>query len=349
MWTTVCGLILTVLLGWSWPALAGVAAGEADAAAKDKVLAAAESKGANNGGQEAALEEGKKEGKEEAQEDGCPATFGPLITDTAVPIETGKFAIQPTYGLSFVTKAFNDRGRRVSPGGNFGSFTMDHKITLGLWKNLEGFVVIPFQANWVNNATEVGPHGERAATQGGLGDLNLTLKYRLVEEGPKMPTITTLFATDFPTGRYKNLNPHKLGTDAIGGGAYVFTAGLNASKYLKPFIVYGNLWYSVQTEFRDDEGRVYPRDFITANLAAEYPFPFSKKWVALLELTSTWDTGRLFGNRPNTAPTYLLSILPGIEFMATESLSFALGLNIDLAGRNTDATVAPILSMVWAF
>jgi hypothetical protein len=343
MWTAVCGLILTVCLGWSWPALAGVTAVETGAAAKDMVMAAAQAE--ENRGKEAAREEGK----EEAKEDGCPATFGPLITDTAVPIQTGKFAIQPTYGLSFVTDAFNKHGRRVSPGGDFGSFSQEYKITLGLWKNLEGFVVIPFAANWVNSATELGPNGERHATQGGLGDLNLTLKYQLVEEGPKMPTITALFATDFPTGRYKNLNPHKLGTDAIGGGAYAFTAGLNASKYLKPFMLYGNLWYSVQTEFRDDEGRVYPRDFITANLAAEYPFPFAKKWVALLELTSTWDTGRIFGNRPNTAPAYLLSILPGIEFMATKRLSFALGLNIDLAGRNTDATLAPLFSFVVAF
>jgi hypothetical protein len=347
MWTAVCGLILTVLLGWSWPAPAGAAAMEAGAAAKDTAMVVAKAK--DNGGQDPAKEGGKEEGKEESKEDGCPATFGPIITDTAVPIEKGKFAIQPTYGLSFVTEAFNQHGRRVPHGGNFGSFTMDYKITLGLWDNLEGFVVIPFQTTWVNNATELGPNGERHATQGGLGDLNLTLKYRFVEEGPKMPTITALFATDFPTGRFKNLNPHQLGTDAMGGGAYVFTAGLNMSKYLRPFFFYGNIWYSLQTAYTDDEKRVYPRDFVTANLAAEYPLPFAKKWVALLELTSTWDTGRIFGHRPNTAPSYLLSILPGIEFMATERLSFALGLNIDLAGRNTDATMAPLFSFVVAF
>jgi hypothetical protein len=59
-----------------------------------------------------------------------------------------------------------------------------------------------------------------------------------------MPNITALFATDFPTGRFRNLNPSHLGVDAMGGGAYVFTGGLNMSKYLKPFIFYGNIWYS---------------------------------------------------------------------------------------------------------
>jgi hypothetical protein len=176
-----------------------------------------------------------------------------------------------------------------------------------------------------------GPGGERAANSGDLGDINLTFKYMLVQEGPRVPTVTALFATDFPTGRFKSLNPSRLGTDATGGGAYVFTGGLNLSKYLKPFIFYGNLWYSVQTAFTDDEGRQYPRDFVTVNLAAEYPL--SGKWVALLELTSFWDGGRLFGHKANVPPGALLSVLPGIEYMATDKLAFALGVNVDLAGQ----------------
>lgn len=42
----------------------------------------------------------RPEAKEEAQEgekkeDECPATFGPIITDTAIPIDKGKFAFNP--------------------------------------------------------------------------------------------------------------------------------------------------------------------------------------------------------------------------------------------------------------
>ncbi|MDD2902814.1 MAG: hypothetical protein PHU44_10320 [Syntrophales bacterium] len=102
----------------------------------------------------------------------------------------------------------------------------------------------------------------------------------------------------------------------------------------------------------DDDGnsvyfRNYPRDFVTVNLAAEYPI--TKKWVALLELTSFWDGGRLFGHQANVEPGALLSIMPGIEYMATEKFSLALGVNIDLAGKNADAAVTPLLSMVYAF
>jgi hypothetical protein len=35
--------------------------------------------------------------------------------------------------------------------------------------------------------------------------------------------------------------------------------------------------------------------------------------------------------------------------MATDKFSMALGLNIDLIGKNTDATITPIFSCVYAF
>ncbi len=277
----------------------------------------------------------------------CIATFGPIITDTAVPIEKGMFAVQPTFGLSFVANRLTKDWERVSAGGDFTSFTMEWKLTYGLLNNLEVFVVIPYVHNWASNVEEPGPGGERAADTGDLGDINLTFKYLLLEETQTRPTTTFLFATDFPTGRFRSLKPSRLGTDVTGGGAYVFTTGLNLSKYVRPFMLYGNVWYSMQTAFTDDDGRQYPRDFVTVNLAAE--LPFHRKWVALLELTSYWDGGRLFGHKSNVAPGALLSILPGIEYMATEKFSLALGVNVDLAGKNTDATVTPLFSMVYAF
>jgi hypothetical protein len=324
--------------------------------------------------------EGRGEGfrpeeKEEAKEEECPATFGPIITDTAVPIDKGMFAIQPTWGLSFVTNGLTPSWRRVSAGGNFKSFVMDWKFTYGLWNNLEVFVVVPYVHNWANRVDEPGPNGERAADFGGIGDVNLTFKYQLLAETENRPTVTALFATDFPSGHFRHFNPGRLGTDEIGGGAFAFTTGLNLSKYVKPFIFYGNIWYTMQTAFTSKEDRSplvavldengvatgeleegdpvatnirnYPRDIITVNLAAEYPL--TKKWVALLELTSAWDGGRLFGHKANTDPAALVSVLPGIEYMATDKFSLAVGVNIDLVGKNIDATITPLLSMVYAF
>jgi len=315
------------------------------------------------------LEKPKEPCEPKAEEEVCPTTFGPIITDTAIPIEKGKFAIQPTFGMSFINNALTQSWRRASAGGNFKTYSMDWKFTYGLWNNLEVFVVVPYVHNWAGSVKEPGPNGERFANFGGLSDINLTLKYRLVEETEVRPTVTALFATDFPTGHFRHLNPGRLGTDQLGGGAYAFTTGLNLSKWVKPFIFYANCWYTMQTAYNtredrpglvlDENGnlvegdpvatqvRNYPRDFVTLNLAAEYPL--IGKWVALLELTSFWDGGRMFGHKANLPPGALISVSPGIEYMATDKFSLALGLNIDLAGKNTDAALTPLLSMVYAF
>ncbi|MEN6441419.1 MAG: transporter [Syntrophobacter sp.] len=276
-----------------------------------------------------------------------PSTFGPIVTDTAIPIDKGKFAIQPTFAYSFITDSFTRNWARASAGGDFQSFSMDYKLSYGLIENMEVFVVIPYVHNWARGVDERGPNGETSANSGSLGDINLTLKYRLVEETETLPTVTALFATDFPSGKFRHLSPGNLGTDAAGGGSYVFTPGINVSKYIKPFILYGNLWYSMPTSFTDDDGKQYPGDFVTVNLAAEYPI--TEKWVGLLELTSFWGCGRLFGPEVTVPRESLLSIIPGIEYMATDKFSLALGLSIDLAGKNTDAAITPMLSMVYAF
>jgi hypothetical protein len=318
---------------------------------------------------------GRGEGYQpECAKDECPTTFGPIITDTAIPIEKGKFAMQPTLGMAFTVNNFSPSWRRISAGGDFKSFGMSLKLTYGLWNNLEVYAVIPYIHNWASNVDEPGPGGERRADFGGLGNINLTFKYRLVEETQQLPTVSAIFSPTFPTGHFRRLNPARLGTDQLGGGSYNFTTGLNVSKYLSPFIVYGNLWYTMGTAYtsnedrrplvRDENGdlvegdpvstrvRYYPRDFVTVNLAAEYPM--TKKWIALLEITSTWDAGRLIGHKANVAPTPLLnlvplSIMPGIEYMATDKFSLALGVKIDLVGKDSPANIAPLLSMVYAF
>jgi hypothetical protein len=305
-------------------------------------------------------EEGKEpsdQTKDEKKEDECPSTFGPIVTDTAVPIDKGKFAVQPTWSLAFVAHNFSPSWRRVSAGGDYASFGTALKLTYGLFNNLEVYTVIPFIQNWANRVNTPGPNGETSADFGGLGDINFNLKYRLVAEGSIAPTVSFLSTFGFPSGHFRHLNPGRLGIDRLGGGSFYFTNGFNLSKYIKPVIVYANLWYSMKTDYITDngvdengialKGHNHPRDTVTLNLAMEWPF--AKKWVALLELYSNWDAGRLIGPKANLAPTARLTTLPGLEYMATEKMSFAFGVGIDLIGKNTTCSYTPMLSMVYSF
>ena len=71
--------------------------------------------------------------------------------------------------------------------------------------------------------------------------------------------------------------------------------------------------------------------------------------MALLELTSFWDGGRLIGRKANIPPQALVSVLPGIEFIATEKLMFAAGVNVDFVGKSYPAYVSPVLSIIYQF
>ena len=75
------------------------------------------------------------------------------------------------------------------------------------------------------------------------------------------------------------------------GGPQPAGAGLDEEGVPTGELVEGD---TVSTRIRN-----YPRDIVTVNLAAEYPI--TKKWIALLELTSSWEGGRLFGHKANVA------------------------------------------------
>lgn len=329
-----------------WTAQAG------NVATDIKIAAAMEETGGRGEGLQTEKEAKQKTKKEEKEE--CPSTFGPLITDTAIPIETGKITIQPYFILGFTTNNFSQSWRHINAGGNFHSFSTPWRFVYGPMKNLEVYLIVPFYIhNWAGSVDTPGPNGERSANFGGLGDISLTFKYRLVEETETLPTISAYFTPTFPSGHASHLNPRFLGTDVLGCGSYVFTPGINMSKWVKPFIFYANFWYSMQTANDNGasdngyNGRQYPRDFVTVNLAAEYPI--TEKWVACFEYVSYFDGGRLFGHQANVAPGALISLIPEIEYMATDKFALALGMQYDVAGKNNAANITPILSMTYTF
>lgn len=282
----------------------------------------------------------------------CPCTFGPIITDTAVPIEKGKFGIQPQWWFRTVGGSFRSGWHRTSAGGDFFTFFMPWKFTYGPFKNTEVFVVIPYIHNWASSVDN--PGGPTSANFGGLGDISLTLKYQFLEETEHRPVVTGFLGVTFPSGHHYPLNPSRLGTDELGQGAYVFTAGFDFFKWVKPFLLYGNLWYSSGTTtmstVQDARGRFVGvrtrgQDYITLNLAAEYPIGGQGPWVALLEFVSYYDVGGLIGPKSSNPPATLLSVLPGLEYVVNQRLAMALGVLVDVAGKNTNYQYTPIFSV----
>jgi hypothetical protein len=251
---------------------------------------------------------------------------------------------------------FSPNWRRVSAGGNFRSMQIPVKITYGLLQNLEVYTQFAFIHNWANSVNNSGGSGSSSAAFSGVGDLAVTLKYQLLEETARCPTVSAIFTTEFPTGHHYHTNPARLGMDVLGGGAYTFTGGFNLSKWLGPVYLYSNLWYSIANQYPRSTPNLVPnplmasvlgQDQITLNLAAEVPL--SGRWVALLEYYSNWLVmGSILG-QPRQASSILMGVLPGIEYIFNPRWSCVLGVAIDLAGKNSLYGYTPIFTVIMTY
>jgi hypothetical protein len=287
-----------------------------------------------------------------------PQTMGPILTDYATPIGKGKFAVQSYYMFNIANGAFTRNWQRVGAGGNYLGITGVYKAAYGITDRLEVYAIGQLIQNHANRVNVAGPGGERSASFFGIGDTNLTFKYLVVPETENTPAVSGIMGFNFPTGHFARLNPGRLGTDLLGRGSYGFTPGINVQKYLAdvPVILYGNVWYTMNTDFTTHGVnplgapatiRNHPRDNLSLNLAAE--FPIHKKFVPFVELNQVYDCGRMIGPRANTAPSARLSVMPGLQYIHNANLTFAVGVNVDLAGKNNRSGVTPMIAAQYAF
>ena len=57
----------------------------------------------------------------------------------------------------------------------------------------------------------------------------------------------------------------------------------------------------------------------------------------------------MFGHKANQPSTVLVTVLPALEFLPTSWFSVALGVQVDLIGKNNPYTYAPTLSLLFNF
>jgi hypothetical protein len=286
----------------------------------------------------------------EEKKEETPTTCGPLISDTCLPIETHKASMQVLWGYSIVSGNFSPNWRRVSAKGDFSTLFSSVKFSYGPAKDLEMYVIVPYIQNFARNvdASLAGPNGERSANYGGVGDISLLGKYLLLPETDYRPAVTGVLGMGFPSGHASHLNPGRLGVDAIGAGAFTFTTGVNLFKYLQPFLVHSQIWLNSPVNLftaRDDSVR--SRESVTFNLAVEYPF--TKRWVALLEMYSTWTWTNISTPQGFQSPSTLVGILPGIEFFLNEKWALSAGAAIDLFGKSGSFKYTPMFTVYHNF
>jgi hypothetical protein len=228
---------------------------------------------------------------------------------------------------------------------------MPVKFIYGPTKDLETYVVIPLIHTWLNSYDLPGPNNERHGGYTGIGDITWVVKYNFLPETDYRPALTAVGGVGFPTGHASRLNPAKLGVDAVGTGSFNFITGFNAFKYLKPFLVHGQLWMNTPVNLYKINDQPYrnvrSREYLTANLAIE--LPVSSKWVLLFEVYSNWTWQNIPTIQGFQTPQTVIGVLPGIEFVATDKLSLAAAASFDLWGKNGVKKITPMLTAFYTF
>lgn len=286
-----------------------------------------------------------EEKKEEAWE---PTTTDPLIADSAYVSDPGAFTLQTFAFYSFLEGAYNNNARyHRFKGEKHRTLVNFNQLSVGIWKNLELNLAVPYVYNWAEVPHQVGRHGD-------IGDVAAWLKYRLVEEDPQSwkPSVAALFQVKAPTGRYRHGNPKKLETDITGNGSPEITFGFNVSKRIEPVVLHANLWYDVTLPFRDQGKSIDVGDIIFWNLAAEWVL--HERIVLLGELNGSYQFHTHEGRkRIPDSNAYLLNTTVGLEFILhkhKDRCFFAvLGLSVPLLGKNANWAITPVASIGFSF
>jgi len=282
---------------------------------------------------------------------------GPLLASGASTLPKGRALIEPyLYNAKPYGVIDGDGKRRGTPGAdNWGSQTY---LLYGVTDTFTAGLIPRFGYRRA---------GGRSSSGVQLGDLTVQGQYRLTQwkEGGRTPTISVLLQETLPTGRYDKLDNRP--NDGFGGGAYATTLGVNSQTYFwtpngrilrtrlnlaytrsGPADVEGVSVYGTPAGF---DGRAKPGDSFIVDLAFEYSI--TRRWVAAIDLAYQRDAATTVSGVDSAGAAYerrtpvsqALILAPAIEYNISPVLGVIAGARIIPAGRNTTASVTPVIAV----
>lgn len=245
-----------------------------------------------------------------------PWFTGPLIFDSAEITPVGSQFLQLTNQFSNSRYIYDYNGTRIPiPLASTDNIILKYAYGLSSKMDME------LDMLYMGNQT-------LGQSKSGIGDTAIELGYQVLTQGNShwRPNFRVALIELFPTGRYNQLNPTLLATDATGSGSYQTSVGLNfdlltqfsgTEHYLKTS---GSITaiYANSVKLRGDNiyggaqntrGRINPGNAIVLDLAAEYTL--TQNWVAVLEsfvlAQQASDFSGELGSNPSSFKTLITS------------------------------------------
>ncbi|WP_349263389.1 transporter [Steroidobacter sp.] len=283
---------------------------------------------------------------------------GPILAAGAGTLPQGHALVEP-YLYDVIRYGRYDRDgdeRSASRTHSYGSLTY---ILYGVTDRFTAGLIPTFGYNDVSDG--------RDSSTIQVGDVSLQGQYRLSQfrEGSAIPTTSLVIQHTLPTGKYDRLGENV--NDGIGAGAHTTTLSLYSQYYF--WMPNGrilrsrlNVSYALSDDVDVEDVSVYgttagfrgtasPGDVLTINSAWEYSI--TRQWVFAMDLLYQRDSStRLSGTAGNAeridedfGSAWRFGVAPAIEYNFSGRIGIIAGARWFAAGRNTSATITPVVAV----
>jgi hypothetical protein len=290
---------------------------------------------------------------------------GPIVAAGAGTMPQGHVLIEPYVYDVIRTKRFDANGDRQSAprSDSFGSLTY---ILYGITDRFTAGMIPTFGYTDVRDGTD------SSGIQ--VGDLTLQGQYRLTQfrEGSRVPTMSLVLQQTLPTGKYERLGSQP--NDGFGTGAYTTTVALYSQYYFwmpngrilrtrlnvsrafsSDVDIEGVSVYGTSDGFR---GEARPGDVFTLNSSWEYSI--TRSWVFAFDFLYQHDASTFVSGTDSSEGTperidaqsgsaWRFGIAPALEYNFNSRIGIIAGARWFVAGKNTNATITPVMAVNMVF
>ena len=283
---------------------------------------------------------------------------GPIIAAGAGTLPQGHALVEPyVYDVIRYGRYDDHRNERsASRAHDYGSLTY---LLYGVTDRFTAGLIPTFGYNDLSTG--------RDSSEIQTGDVAIQGQYRLsqFQQGSAIPTTSFVVQQTLPTGKYDRLGERV--NDGIGAGAYTTTLALYSQYYF--WMPNGRILRSrlnVSYAFSGDvdvadvsvygtsagfRGTAQPGDVLTVNSAWEYSI--TREWVFALDLMYQHDANtRLTGTTRDAdrvdesfGSAWRFGVAPAIEYNFTGRIGIIAGARWFAAGRNTSASITPVVAI----
>jgi hypothetical protein len=267
-----------------------------------------------------------------------PWMTGPLIAPSPLVVPVGHYDIEP-YVIAIPRVGRYDSNWHSNDIPTFWNLSQETLFIFGLTEWMDVEIIPTFFLNMSQDASKWG-----------FGDFPIMFDFQIYDHSKDLSkwssNLKITIGEIFPTGKYQDLNPAKLGTDGIGAGSFqtlfalvwgnMFHLGKGYFLATRSFVQYNYeapVYAKNLNVYAATTQKVYPPHTLQFDFSTE--ITLSKHWVFANDIYAVWNGKTRFKGGLSSLPsTFQLSLAPALEYNWNTNMGIIFGPWFTIAGRN---------------